>query len=194
VTRSDAAAAIIAGGQARRFGGRDKCRLEVDGRAIIVRQIEVLRRVTSSILIVASQTERFADLGLRVHPDLVADAGAMGGIYTALEAAPADRVLVVACDLPFLNVEVLERLVDLAAEGDGAWVRSPRGVEPLLACYRRSARSVLRQEIEAGRLTLHDLESALRMRALEGAALAACGPVDRLITNINSPEDYARVQ
>jgi molybdopterin-guanine dinucleotide biosynthesis protein A len=194
VTRPDAAAAVIAGGKARRFGGRDKSRLVVHGRAIIVRQIEVLRRVAASIVIIANEPERFADLGLPVQADLIPGAGAMGGIYTALEIAPADRVIVVGCDLPFLDPDVLDHLVELADGGDGAWVRSPRGVEPLIACYRRSARSVLRREIEAGRLALHELESVLRMQALEGRALEAFGPADRLTTNINSPDDYRRVQ
>jgi len=194
VTRPDAAAAVIAGGKARRFGGRDKSRLVVHGRAIIVRQIEVLRRVAASIVIIANETERFADLGLPVQADLIPGAGAMGGIYTALEIAPADRVIVVGCDLPFLDPDVLDHLVELADAGDGAWVRSARGVEPLIACYRRSARSVLRREIEAGRLALHELESVLRMQALEGRALEAFGPADRLTTNINSPDDYRRVQ
>jgi molybdopterin-guanine dinucleotide biosynthesis protein A len=188
------AAAILAGGQARRFGGRDKSRLLVDGRSIIVRQIEVLQRITPEVFIVASETARFADLSLPVHPDALPGSGAIGGLYTALEAASSDLVIVVACDLPYLEEGMLGRLVELASAGDGAWVRTPGGIEPLLACYRREARATVRAEILAGRLKLQDLASHLHMADLDARELARFGPAARLLANINTPDDYARIQ
>jgi molybdopterin-guanine dinucleotide biosynthesis protein A len=188
------AAAILAGGQARRFGGRDKSRLVVVGRTIIVRQVEVLQRITPEVFVVSGDAGRFADLALPVHADLIPGAGAIGGVYTALEAAAADRVIVVACDLPFLDESMLRRLVELAPAGDGAWVRTARGVEPLLACYRREARVTIRARIDAGRLKLTDLGDALEMAELGAGELAQFGPEARLLANINTPDDYARIQ
>lgn len=189
VPHADVAAAILAGGTARRFGGRDKSRLVVRGRSIIVRQMEVLQRVAAQIFIVANDAERFADLGLDVHPDIVPGAGAIAGLHTALEVSPADRVVVVACDMPFLDAAVLNRLVDLAADADAAWVRSADGPEPLLACYRRQARLAVRQAIDGGRLKLAELGSLLNVRELDAAELTAFGRVDELLANLNSPAD-----
>lgn len=191
---SQPAAAIVAGGQARRFGGRDKSRLTVDGRTIIVRQVEVLQRVASDIFIVAPQDERFGDLGLPVHADRVAGAGVLGGIYTALDVATADRVLVVACDLPFLDAGLLSLLVERAADGDGAWVRTERGVEPLLACYQRAAAPRLRARIDAALFKAADLCDGLKMIDVTTADVAKFGAPERLLTNLNTPDDYARVQ
>ena len=185
----------MAGGRASRFGGQDKSRLVIEGRSIIVRQVDVLQRVATEVLVVGGSPDRFADLGLTVVPDRVPDAGAMGGVYTALDAARADRVLVVACDLPFLHEGLLGRLAALAAGShDGAWVRGPRGIEPLLACYRREARARIRQEMAAGRLQLNRLDRVLRMAELGDGELRAFGAPDRLLANVNSPADYARVQ
>src|SRR5438552_2383660 len=97
----ETAAAIVAGGRARRFGGRDKSRLLIDGQSIINRQLEILQHLTANIFIVSSDAERFADLGLPVFPDLLQGAGVLGGIWTALTSAAAARLLVVAGDLPF---------------------------------------------------------------------------------------------
>ena len=194
MTRSPCAAAILAGGKARRFGGQDKCRLVVGGVPIIVRQLEVLQRVARSVFVIAPEAARFADLGLPVYADLIPDIGAMGGLYTALEVAGEELVFAVACDLPFLDAGVLSSLATLAAGADGAWVRTPGGVEPLLACYRRAARHALRCEIDAGRLKLADLGRALDMRELAGDELARFGPIERLVANVNSPDDYARIQ
>src|SRR5262245_60041690 len=191
---SQPAAAIVAGGQARRFGGRDKSRLTIDGRTIIVRQVEVLQMVTAEVFIVAPKDERFRDLGLPVHLDRVPNAGVLGGIYTALEVAAADRVLVIACDLPFLDGGLLRLLVERAGGGDGAWVRTDRGVEPLLACYQRAAAARLRERIDAGMFKASDLGDVLKMIDVTTEDVARFGSPDRLLTNLNTPDDYARVQ
>jgi molybdopterin-guanine dinucleotide biosynthesis protein A len=156
--------------------------------------MEVLQRVAAQIFIVANDAERFADLGLDVHPDLVSGGGAMAGLYTALEVSTADRVVVVACDMPFLDAAVLNRLVDLAADADAAWVRSAAGPEPLLACYRRRARLAVRQAIDGGRLKLAELGSVLDVRELAAHDLAAYGRVDELLANLNSPADFGKVE
>ena len=188
------AGAILAGGQARRFGGRDKSRLVVSGRSIIVRQVELLQRVTDEVLVVGPDPARFADVPVTVVGDVIAGAGALGGILTALEFTPADRVLVVACDLPFLTEGLLRALLTLAESGDGAWVETTRGPEPLVACYRQSARGPIRAAIMSGRLKAADLGHHLKLHALSGDALSAFGAPAHLLDNLNTPEDYARVQ
>ena len=187
-------AAILAGGKARRFGGRDKSRLVVEGLPIIVRQVQVLTRVARPVFVVAPHADRFGDLGLEVHPDLIPDIGAIGGLYTALERSPQEAVIVVACDQPFLEEEVLRRLVELTDDADGAWLRTPRGIEPLIACYRRQAVGTIRQQIDAGRHKLADLEHVLNMRVLAARDVMTEAAIDRLTANINTPDDYARIQ
>ena len=191
---ADVAAAILAGGQARRFDGRDKSRLVVEGRAIIVRQAEILHRVAAEVFVVGGEASRFADVGLTVHPDRRPDLGPIGGIATALAVTTADCVLVVACDLPFLSEPLLVALAERARDADGAWIRTARGPEPLLACYRRRAAPVLAARIEAGALALHDLDQSLDMRDITVDELAHFGSPDRLLANVNTPGDYARVQ
>jgi molybdopterin-guanine dinucleotide biosynthesis protein A len=192
--RESTSAAILAGGQARRFGGQDKSRLVVHGRSIIVRQTEVLQRVAFEVFVVAPDPPRFADLGLTVHVDRVPGTGALGAIYTALDAARGERVIVVACDLPFLDERLLAELVERAESSDGAWVRTIRGVEPLVACYRRHARQAMLESIQAGRLKASDLGSVLRLAEISPDELDRFGSPEELLTNLNTPEDYARVQ
>jgi molybdopterin-guanine dinucleotide biosynthesis protein A len=187
-------AAIVAGGQARRFGGRDKSRLVVEGRSIIVRQLEVLQQVAGCIYVVGGPQGRFSDLGLRTVPDAIPGAGALGAIYTALVAAPSDAVLVLACDIPFLHAGLLHRLVELSTGRDGAWISGQRGIEPLLACYRQVATDRIRARLHAGLFKATDVAHVLDMGSVTSAELAAFGSEDRLLTNLNTPDDYARVQ
>lgn len=164
------------------MGGRDKSRLLVQGRPIINRQLDVLQQLTPDIFIIGPDDGRFADLGCRVVPDLLPGRGVIGGIYTALQISPADLVLTIACDLPFLETPLLTRLVQLAEGRDGAWVCTARGPEPLVACYRCSAAPKIKARIDAGDLTAAHLRETLSLAEVEADV--------RTLANINTPEDY----
>ena len=99
-----------------------------------------------------------------------------------------------ACDLPFLDAGLLARLVELSDGHDGAWVRTVRGTEPLLAVYARTARHAVRSAIEAGRLQAGALDAVLAMAAMTADELTQFGRPERLLANVNSPDDFARVQ
>ncbi len=187
-------AAILAGGHARRLGGRDKSRLVIEGRPIIVRQMEVLQRVAHEIFIVGPRADLYADIGLPVFADLLPGRGALGGLYTALEVARSGTVVTVACDLPFLDAGLLDLLAHRAAGHDGAWVATARGAEPLVACYQRSARTAVLERLRAGALKAADLGTALDLAVVSESEVAQFGPVERLLANVNTPEDFTRIE
>lgn len=191
---STTSAAIIAGGRALRFSGQDKSRLVVEGRTIIVRQVEVLQRVAAEVFIVGPDPERYRDIGVPVCPDVIGGAGALGGIHAALVHARHETVLAIGCDLPFLTAELLTRLIALSTAHDGAWVQSHAGVEPLVACYRRQAEPKIRARLVAGQFRASDLAATLDLAVLGPDGLSAFGDPQRLLTNVNTPDDYARVQ
>lgn len=200
------AGAILAGGQARRFGGRDKSRLVTgDGRSIIVGQRDLLQQVAGLTFVVTTRDDhrrrpdRFADLDLPVVTDIVEHAGALGGIHAALTHARAvspavDRVLILACDVPFLTAPLLTALAALASTGDGAWVRSARGPEPLIACYRCDTLDRISTAVLAGDRRAAALGTLLTLREIGPDALAAFGDPARLTANVNTPEEWRRVQ
>jgi len=189
-------AAILAGGRAARFGGADKASLVVGGARIVERQLAALASVSNDVRIVANEGARYADLGVRLVPDAVAGAGPLGGLYTALIDARHDRVLVLACDLPFVPAAFLERLAIESGAGeqvDAVVPRSARGLEPLCAVYRKDCAGRARAQIARGDLRMTALLAALRVRELGHDALA---PFDgeALFENVNTPHDYARAR
>ncbi|MCX6551538.1 MAG: molybdenum cofactor guanylyltransferase, partial [Acidobacteria bacterium] len=127
-------AAILAGGRARRLGGLDKGRLVIGGRSILQHQVDLLRGLADRVVIVANERGRYADLGVPVVRDIVAGAGSLGGIYTAVVEA-AGPVLVLACDMPFLTAGFLTQVWDAGRDVDVAIPRSPDGYHPLCAYY-----------------------------------------------------------
>jgi molybdopterin-guanine dinucleotide biosynthesis protein A len=187
-------AAILAGGQARRLGGADKCTLTVGGRTILDRQLALLRGLTPHVLLVGTHRQAPAH-NVSVVPDGIPAAGALGGVYSALLAAPADPVLVVACDMPFVTEALVRRLVTTAGgEADVVVPRDARGRHPLCATWARRVAPHLRRRIEAGRLSVRDALDDLRVHEIGAGELAALDPDGQLLLNVNTPDDYARAR
>ena len=184
------AAAILAGGRARRLGGVDKWTLAVGGAPIRERQLAVLRRIADPVFVVGGTGT--GDAQLHIVPDAYPDAGALGGIYTAIQASPCERTLVVACDMPFLNEDLLRRLADTHA--DVAIPRTERGYEPLCAIYSRSCAPVIQKRIEHGELQASIPPAGVRIVELGPDVLAAIDPDGLLFVNVNTPHDYARAR
>jgi molybdenum cofactor guanylyltransferase len=189
------AAAILTGGRASRMGGARKGALPIDGVRIIDRQLAALRQVTSTIFVVSSAAGA-ADADLPIVRDLVPDRGALGGIYTAIVSSPAERTLVLACDLPFVSAALLAHMA--AIDADLVIPRTARGYEPLCAIYARACADPIRRRLEQG-----NERGALAASTLpEGVTVAEIGPEvlaeydgeGLLFVNVNTPHDYERAK
>jgi molybdopterin-guanine dinucleotide biosynthesis protein A len=190
-------AAILAGGQARRFGGCDKGALLVEGRPIRERQIAELASITSDILVVGrggggSTHEARGDPAARTRfvADRVPGCGPLGGLHTALLESLGDRTIVIACDMPYITAPLAAYLATLAAEADIVVPRTDRGYHPLCAAYARGCLEPVARRIADGRLKMIDLFEDVRVRVVTVEELSAFGDVDRLLANVNSPAEY----
>ncbi len=79
---------IQAGGKSTRMGGQPKALMELGGRRIIDRVVEVMRAVTDDLLIVTNTSDVYASLGLPMVADVFPDHGSLGGIYSGLRQPP----------------------------------------------------------------------------------------------------------
>jgi molybdopterin-guanine dinucleotide biosynthesis protein A len=184
--KSRLAAAILAGGQARRLHGINKGTLVVGRNAIIDRQLETLREISREIFVVGRGDDVWTSRGLRVVSDEIPDAGPLGGIYTAIMQSPADRTLIVACDMPFLSSAVLHRM-EAVEDADLVIPRHARGYEPLCAIYSRACADDIRRRIDRGSYEASKLPVGLRVTEFD---------VDNevMFVNVNTPHDYERAR
>jgi molybdopterin-guanine dinucleotide biosynthesis protein A len=183
-------AAVMAGGKSRRMG-RDKAWLDVgDGRAIVQRVIDVLSEVADDVLIVAND-ERYRTLGPRVVPDRFVDGGVLGGIATGVGAARHERVLVAACDMPFLRPEVFRLLVDRSEGADVVVPRVGDDLETLHALYTKACLAPMERALAAGKMRVISFFDDVRVREIGADELRAVDPELRSFTNVNTPEELA---
>ena len=186
-------AAILAGGRARRFGGRPKLLLPLGDRRIVDRLLAALRAVADQVFIVADDHKTYAGLGVPVHPDVLAAAGPLGGVHAALTASRSSRTLVVGGDMPFLDPMFLARLLQHASIPVDVVVPHTRdGYQPLCACYRASCIPVLERRITAGTLQVSEAVREMRRHELDDDQIRPLDPAGTLFFNVNTPADYAR--
>jgi molybdopterin-guanine dinucleotide biosynthesis protein A len=182
---------VLLGGESRRMA-HDKAALPIAGVPGATRIARLLDSLCEEVLLVGGSPPQGAP-GRRV-PDEPGPRSALLGLVSALAAAAAPRVLVVATDLPLLSADLLLALVAFE-EADAVVPRTPDGAHPLCALYAREAvLPVARANLAAGRLALAALLDAVDTAWLEGAELALVDPEGSALLNVNRPEDLARAE
>ena len=197
--------------------GRDKALLPWEGGTLLDHAVGRLARVTPEVRILCGPAPRYGDRGRRLVPDAAGPgtpeagaprpgapeagtpeagapgAGPLAGLAAALADADGADALLLGVDLPLVTVELLAALAGAGADADAVVPAGPRGPEPLCALYRAGCRAPVERRLAAGDLRMTSFWPEVRVRLLEGDALAALGDPERLFANLNAPEDYRRV-
>ncbi|HEX7901999.1 MAG TPA: molybdenum cofactor guanylyltransferase, partial [Planctomycetota bacterium] len=134
--QQDVSAGILAGGASTRMG-TDKALLPFRGKPLVAHQLEVLRSVFEDVFIGANDPAPYAPFDARVVPDLLDEPCALAGVHALIVHATTPHVFAVACDLPFLNPELIRRLLKPREGVDVVLPVSGRGPEPLHAVYSK---------------------------------------------------------
>jgi len=179
---------ILAGGQSRRMGV-NKAFLEIGGRPIIERLIEKVSLVGQEVILVTNTPHEYAHLGCSVVPDVYPGKGSLGGIYSGLRAVRNPYALVVACDMPFLNVSLLRYMITLAPEYDVIVPRTRKGIEPLHALYSKACLPAMERLLQQDHLKVTSFYSQVRVRYVEQEEIEILDPQHLSFFNINSPYD-----
>lgn len=189
---------IVAGGKGTRLGGRDKAFLEIDGEPIIMRTLRTFGKLFIRNVVVTVHPERFASLPVDVAVDLYRGCGPLGGIHAGLLAARTSHAFVAACDMPFLDPEVIRFLVDRLGSDPkaGPDVIVPwwdGDVEPLHAVYAVRCAGLMERCLRRGEHSIRTFLSGVRVDYVPEAVLARFPASARSFTNVNTPSELERV-
>ncbi len=182
---------VLTGGRSSRMG-RDKALLELDGRTLIEVVAAHVKRALGEVTLIGNR-DKYSPLGLPVIDDLHPGQGPLAGIETALRHSRKPLVLVVACDMPFLNAPFLDALVQIASVAD-AEVTVAESVdyafESLCAVYNQSTLPFVEAALERGELKVTSLYEKVRVRKLSAEECRPYNPHGVLFSNINTPQDF----
>jgi molybdenum cofactor guanylyltransferase len=161
---------VLAGGRSTRMG-RDKALLPWKGGTLLAHVAGVVREAVGNVTII----------GRGAHPDLIPDCGPLGGLLTAFAATTAERVVLVACDMPNLTPDLLRGMI--AVPGDAVVCETQGRLHPLCAVYHRSLQSQVASAVQNRSLKMHDFLSRFPVQRY---------PVQdpALLKNLNTPNDW----
>jgi molybdopterin-guanine dinucleotide biosynthesis protein A len=184
---------VLAGGRSHRMG-RNKAFLELDGQPLIDVVIQRVARVCTEVLVVASDADIYAGLGVPVVADRFRGVGVLGGLHAGLAAASHQLALAVGCDMPFLDPVLLRAFTDWADGADVAILRRGEWVEPLHAVYRRTCLPGMEAAIRAGERRVISFFPKVNVRYVTAEMIRPFDPQLRSFRNINTPEEWEAVR
>lgn len=184
---------VLAGGRSLRLR-RDKAQEEIGGQRLIDRVIERLRLLGDEIIVVTSSGDRLYDIGVKQVQDSFCGKGALIGVYSGLREATSQYNIVVGCDMPFLNVDLLNYIRGVAAGFDVAVPRLGDQVEPLHAAYSRDCLPRMEEQLKGGRFRVSDLLSAVKVRYVESEEIDRFDPEHLSFFNINYESDLEKAR
>jgi len=190
------AAVILAGGGNRRFGTL-KSFINIEGRPLIARNLELLKELFPEVFISTNLPEPYFYLGAPLIGDVLPSRGPMSGIYSALINAKGPGVFVVACDMPFLNKKavtfVLEQRLRHCKEFgtcDAAVPVFNDRPQPLLGVYSRTLVPYLEEGIVHEKTALIRFLHEVNTYFIKEPDMRTIDPGGRSFMNINTVEDY----
>lgn len=172
--------AVLAGGTSDRMG-RSKASLRVDGRTFLERAVAVLATVCDEVVVCGGDA---AAAGLPVLDDLVAGAGPLGGVASALSHSDGRSVFVTAVDMPLITIETITRVMGRAVmPGQARIARVDGRIQPVCGVYAGDLAPLARVRLDAG-----DRSLMAFVRNVPHVTLVDV--TDGSLRNVNTPEDY----
>jgi len=191
------AAIILAGGQSSRMG-TDKALITVSGIPLLQKISTIAVKCVEEVYIVTPRPERYqhivpegCDFIREVSSkELNFPRGPLVGFARGLAKVNTEWVLLLACDLPFLNESYLQQsikyLAKIPSEAIAAIPRSSRGWEPLCGFYRSSCAKLLPDFIASGGRSFQSW--LVKYQVCE---LPLADP--KILFNCNTPQDLEKV-
>lgn len=188
---NDCTGAILAGGENTRMPLL-KSFIEVDGQNIIERNIRTTRQLFKENFIVTNQPEYYTSLGIPLLGDVYDVRGPITGIFTVLLNASNSWVFISACDMPFLNRDLIAYMAMRRTGKDAVVPVLDRNTEPLFAFYSRRLLDKIEKAVLTGRKSLRDFLRNKRVQYITTEEIERIDTHAASFVNLNSPEDIER--
>lgn len=175
---------ILCGGHSRRMGA-DKAMLPLGDKPFLQHLIDLLKPLCNTVLISGDHPD-YAQFGLPLIPDEIPDSGAIGGLYSSLKASKTDWNLVLSCDSPIVDLEIIERLKS-HVDPNQKIVHAATEAEnhPLIGFYHKSCANQFKTIIESGNLKLQQA-----VNKCDPFRVLFDGVQAKKLFNVNTLKDY----
>ena len=195
INRHPCSGVILAGGLNTRFTGRDKALLEIGGKSILSRILEVFRAVFDEIILVSNNPQQHLKQDLHIVTDLIQVRSSLTGIHTGLFYSSNPYIFCSGCDTPFLKKDLVECVLERIKPGIDLLIpETSAGLEPLCAVYSKESLSAVERKLLQNKCKIHKIFKQNRIRRIPEKALRIKDPDLISFLNINTPEDLEKAR
>jgi molybdenum cofactor guanylyltransferase len=189
----DLTVAIMAGGQSSRMG-QDKSFVPFQGRPMIEVIRERVAGLGAELVVITNKPDEYTYLDLPTYRDVYPDMGPLGGIYTAVYHARHPYTLVVACDMPWLNRDLLSYMIELRQQADIIVPRWEKFPEPLHAIYSKACLPPIQEQLHSGQLKITRFWGQVNVHFVDRPVIEQFDAYGRSFANLNTPEELAKAE
>ncbi|HSW56853.1 MAG TPA: molybdenum cofactor guanylyltransferase [Dehalococcoidales bacterium] len=187
---------VLAGGKSKRLG-RNKLTEVIGQMSLIETVVTRLSELKTPIIVVTASDSVIPHLSqytaTKIVQDIFPEKGTLGGIYTGLYESGTYHNMVVACDMPFINLNLLSYMAGEAPDYDVVVPRTTDGVlEPLHAIYSKHCMEPIEFLIKQGRLSVLELYPMVKVKYLEASTINLLDPENLSFFNINTESDLVK--
>lgn len=187
----DVTGVILAGGKSRRMGQDKRC-LPWKGLKLLDSVCGLVSELFDEVIMVTAIPDYdICSTRVRCITDEIPNKGSIGGLFSGLRQSKNPYCFVVACDMPYLNPEVIGRICSRPS-ADVVVVKLLQGFQPLHAKYSKNCLPFIEEMIHADNLTIQHLfnDSRISTLILEESEFSNIDPHLRSFLNVNTPSDW----
>lgn len=190
----DISIVIQAGGKSKRMG-TDKGLVQFKSTTLIEYIIDQVKHLSTDLMIVSNKPDDYKKFGFPVYSDVFNDVGGLAGLHTGLVNSKNEKILMLGCDMPFHNLDLLNYMIGLSADFEIVIPKSGDDkFEPFRAIYSKSNLDLLEKTIKEGKRRMISILEHANTREVSAEELKRFGALDRLFFNVNTREDLEEAQ
>lgn len=180
-------AIILAGGKSSRMGF-DKQFLRIDKRRLMDSMINKLKKEFDEIIIVTNKPEHYIGLGHKITMDILKDKGPLGGIHAGLNISSSQYALVMACDMPNVNLDYIRYMKEHVGE-HGCTTKYGGWIEPFCSFYSKDIIKDIETYLETGKRSINHLLQKLNINYMGEDVARRFSPNWDMFLNLNTKDD-----
>ena len=174
--------------------GQDKTLIQVSGVRLFDYVYDKCSRLFSEIIIVTNKPQQFIGYQALVVIDKIPGSSSLGGIYTGLIWSSHYHAFCVACDMPFLQQELISHILSNRFHYDVVIPVTKKGFEPLHALYSKRCIEPIKKLLKEGKYKITAFFPEIRIKYCEEEEIKKFDPSFSSFTNINTIKDLVKIQ
>jgi len=191
-------AIILAGGKSSRIGqNMNKARIKLFNKSLIewvILRLTSIENLSEEDIIIVGPKEKYPQFK-HVVEDIFPQKGPLGGIFSGLKASTSQYNLVVGCDMPLLEAELLQYMREKIDSNDIV-IPKYNGcyIEPLCAIYSKKCLKVMEKNIQSDVLSVRKIFSHLKIKFINDNEIQRFDPEFYSFFNVNFESDFKKAE